>query len=288
MLTVPTPSTVGLTERQVRDAESLAGSRHRALPLGAGHYGVDTIRSQLTGALGEVAAHEWLRLRAGRVTGHFKFKSQDGTRPDITADGCRIEVKTWRDHTWATYGRSLSVSQLSSILRHAEVLLFCRVPTQPAAPTTVDLMGWAPATLMLSEGVPTFRGARAQLQLPESALLPPLELLGRAGRASRREIDLTGPGTCPNGHAMFVGHCWTCLASEELRFVLVIESARARAFHRSAWSDYKRAHNASAISLPHRILPLGDVVSSRRPCLRCFPPRPSEPFDDVLLEIEES
>ena len=90
-------SVVRLTERQVADAQALADLRHGALPLGVGHYGLDTTRGQLTGALGEVAAHEWLRLRAARVQGHYKFRSQDRNRPDLTADGLRIEVKSWRE-----------------------------------------------------------------------------------------------------------------------------------------------------------------------------------------------
>lgn len=132
-------------------------------------------------------------------------------------------------------------------------------------------MGWAPLLQLLSESVPIYRGARAQVQLAEDRLRPIPSLLEEGNAFDRQSLDLANPGSCKAGHVLFAGHCWTCLAPEELRSVVVIETPAARAFHSAVWAHYKEAHQAEAIRSPYRVQPIGEVVHARRPCRLCFP-----------------
>jgi hypothetical protein len=87
-----------------------------------GHYR-NSYSSHYVGKIGELAAFIWLR-DAGLNPVLNVIDPKADKLCDIETDVGRIEVKTWKEKHWDDLGRAITVSQLSSIQKKADVVLW--------------------------------------------------------------------------------------------------------------------------------------------------------------------
>lgn len=144
-----------------------------------GHYR-NTASSHLVGHLGEFAAFIWLRDYGFEPVAHFLDSTKD-KECDIGSNAGRIEIKTWSAQYWDDFGRCISVSQLPSIVKKADIVFWCSVSDVESETPNVQFRGWSK--------VSDFEGVEAKLtgnvgrqvnnyQL-DSHLLHPVEKMGK-------------------------------------------------------------------------------------------------------------
>jgi hypothetical protein len=101
-----------------------------------GHY-FNNPKSHLVGRLGEFAAFHWFA-----DNGFEPRFCTERTHCDIYTTAGRCEVKTWSDQHWDSLGRSVSVTQLASITRKADFILWCSVGDVEVNEPEIILRGW--------------------------------------------------------------------------------------------------------------------------------------------------
>lgn len=123
-------------------ALSLAEMTMAAFAGHRGHY-QNNPKSHLVGRLGEFAAFHWLQ--------DFGFEprlSSERTQCDIFTNAGRCEVKTWSRKHWAELGRSISVSQLASIRRKADFIIWCIAEDIDQAQPQIEIRGWSDVAML--------------------------------------------------------------------------------------------------------------------------------------------
>ena len=118
-------------------ALSLAEMTSTAFANQRGHY-FNNPRSHLVGRLGEFAAFHWFKDH------HFAPQLSSQNREcDIYTKAGRCEVKTWSRKHWADLGRSVSVTQLSSIKKKADFILWCIAEDVDQVEPQIEIRGWS-------------------------------------------------------------------------------------------------------------------------------------------------
>jgi hypothetical protein len=105
-----------------------------------GHYR-NSYSSHFVGKIGELTAFIWLR-EAGLNPVLNVIDPKADKLCDIDTDVGRIEVKTWNEKYWDDLGRAITVSQLSSIQKKADVVLWCVANDVEADEPMVAIKGW--------------------------------------------------------------------------------------------------------------------------------------------------
>ena len=105
-----------------------------------GHYR-NSYSSHFVGKIGELAAFIWLR-EAGLNPVLNVIDPRADKLCDIQSDVGRIEVKTWKEKHWDELGRAITVSQLSSIQKKADVVLWVVAKDVEAEELHVAIKGW--------------------------------------------------------------------------------------------------------------------------------------------------
>lgn len=120
-----------------------------------GHYR-NSYSSHLVGKIGELAAFIWLRDEGFNPQLNVIDPKADKLC-DIETDIGRVEVKTWKAKHWDDLGRAITVSQLASIKKKADLVLWCVADDVEAEPT-VEIKGWNPVDV-LDKNEPLMTGA---------------------------------------------------------------------------------------------------------------------------------
>ena len=106
-----------------------------------GHYR-NTANSHLVGHLGEFAAFIWLRDNGFEPEAAFSDPTKNRD-PDIFTNVGRIEVKTWKAEFWDDWGRCVSVSQLASVKRKADLIIWCVADEIESDTPKIEFKGWS-------------------------------------------------------------------------------------------------------------------------------------------------
>ena len=125
-----------LSEEHKNVALSLAEMTFGSFQNSRGHY-FNNPKSHLTGRLGEFAAFHWFE-----ENGFNPRFSAERTHCDIYTDAGRCEVKTWSKEHWDALGRSVSVTQLPSIKRKADFILWCIADEVESDEPYIEIRGW--------------------------------------------------------------------------------------------------------------------------------------------------
>ena len=105
------------------------------------HYR-NTANSHLVGRLGEFATYTYLRDQGLKPIPHFLDINKD-RECDIGSSVGRIEVKTWKAQFWDDWGRCVSVGQLSSVKRKADLILWCVADEIESDTPKIEFKGWS-------------------------------------------------------------------------------------------------------------------------------------------------
>lgn len=271
------------------DALSLAQSaaaHYRGRP---GVYGDNDFDRQRVGKLGETGVADWFEMRGWVVDRTYKRASEphpdirvSATPPDRAGPRVRwppsalaIEVKTWRDRTWAAHGRTLSPRQMPGIL-DGDMLIWCRLPEGQMAKVILEGWTWCSDLVVQSEAR-WVHGVRPELRIADSALRSMKELADpedAPARPIRREDAALLCRVC--GGSVRLGHCWACArGSESSGPEWVFVSGTGRHFHLPSRDEIEAAHGGWPFRHAVHYRPLVESALERAACGFCFPDDPS-------------
>ena len=106
-----------------------------------GHYR-NTTNSHLVGRLGEFATYTHLKNQGLNPIPHF-LELNKIQNCDIDSRVGRIEVKTWKAEFWDDWGRCVSVSQLASVKRKADLIIWCVADEIESDTPKIEFKGWS-------------------------------------------------------------------------------------------------------------------------------------------------
>jgi len=123
-------------------ALSLAEMTYEVYANKRGHY-FNNPKGHLTGRLGEFAAFHWF------ADNGFEPKfATERLECDIYTNAGRCEVKTWNAQHWDELGRSISVTQLASIRRKSDFVLWCVISDVESSEPVVEIKGWCDVAVL--------------------------------------------------------------------------------------------------------------------------------------------
>jgi hypothetical protein len=105
-----------------------------------GHYR-NTANSHLVGRLGEFATFAYLRDQNLNPIAHF-LELDKIQNCDIDSTIGRIEVKTWKAEFWDDWGRCVSVNQIASLRRKADLIVWCVADEIESDNPKIEFKGW--------------------------------------------------------------------------------------------------------------------------------------------------
>ena len=130
-----------LSEEHKALAQVLAEISFAKYKNNPGHYR-NLLNSHLVGRLGEFAAFTYLHDMGTEPI--INAGTPGGDRlADIHTNIGRCEVKTWSAKHWDEYGRCVSVSQLASIKKKADFILWCVADDVDSDTPKVLFKGWS-------------------------------------------------------------------------------------------------------------------------------------------------
>ena len=178
-----------LSEEHKALAQVLAEISYARYKNNQGHYR-NLFNSHLVGRLGEFAAFTLLHELGTNPV--INAGTKDGDKlADIHTDFARVEVKTWSAKFWDEYGRCVSVSQLASIRKKADIILWCTADDVDTDTPKVIFKGWSSVT-DVDKNPPELMGVfnRQVLnhQLLESELEPLATLTQGSWNEAHRDI----------------------------------------------------------------------------------------------------
>ena len=106
-----------------------------------GHYR-NTANSHLVGRLGEFATYTHLKNQGLNPIPNF-LELNKIQNCDIDSRVGRIEVKTWKAEFWDDWGRCVSVSQLASVKRKADLIIWCVADEIESDTPKIEFKGWS-------------------------------------------------------------------------------------------------------------------------------------------------
>lgn len=127
-----------LDERDLFVAEELSQATYNKYKDYEGHYR-NLASSHFIGRLGEMAVDKFFRTIYTNIEPHFIDENEDQLC-DITTDGIRWDVKTWRSTFWDTWGRAVSAQQLELLQKKADRIAWASVDLDD--PSVVTIHGW--------------------------------------------------------------------------------------------------------------------------------------------------
>lgn len=132
--------TVHLPQALVEDAQRLAEMSLQRFTGVQGFYR-NTSNSHLVGKLGELLIERILTSAGWKVDSVFREVTRE-KECDLIAGEIRLEVKTWNFDYWEPWGRCIAVTQLPTIRRKADVLLWVTVSSPHTPPVYGAVRGW--------------------------------------------------------------------------------------------------------------------------------------------------
>ena len=176
-----------LSEEHKALAQVLAEISFAKYQNNPGHYR-NLLNSHLVGRLGEFASFTLLHDLGFHPV--INAGTKDGDKlADIHCDIGRVEVKTWSAKHWVEYGRCVSVSQLASIRKKADIILWCVADDVDSDTPKVVFKGFNDVQIV-DKNPATYMGVVTRQvlnhQLDESDLQPLSELTRGSNYATAR------------------------------------------------------------------------------------------------------
>jgi hypothetical protein len=247
------------------------------------------------------------RDKWGRVTDH----SPPSKPPRRTAfSRLRVEVKTWRAHNWARYGRSINADQLFRIEDKADIIVWVQITDAPGREGEADpwatavkspsqkrtgkllradaqVMGWNLVDDMFSHATARWSpGLVAQARLDRDLIRPLQDLL-----PGQRPLPLVTPSDgvrkrCEHARTVRAGGdvrtrrdpgllCWYCAWDTTNRGTpmpdVLTSTGTARFFHDPSPGRIRDAHGSWPFTATTFTAPAADVCRHLAACPYCFP-----------------
>jgi len=197
-----------------------------------------------------------------------------------------VEVKTWSDRTWPTYGGSVNAEQLRRILTKSDIVVWCRLEGHhgfgsdtpgeyfQATERHVSIEGWSTLADITAYGQVVWRrGRRAQLQVPTDRLRAP-ETLTAGSRPDPpyepRNARRTPPQEGACGHTTFQGLCWGCAWPTDLDPNVRVSDGNAYFFHHADPEAIREAHHGPLLRATTHLEPVWHAALYQPPCAHCF------------------